>query len=57
MTGGGFRRVGGPVTSVVESYPSGLRAWTVSLMVADGSLLPIEVEVYAVCSDLEPLRS
>ncbi len=55
-TGGGYRKLSGPPTTVIEDYPSGKRAWTISMLVADGSMVPIELEVYAVCSDLEPLR-
>lgn len=56
VTGGGYRLVSGPPTTVVENYPSGARGWTVSMLVADGSTTPLQFEVHAVCSDLEPLR-
>lgn len=56
VTGGGYRMLAGPATTVAENYPSGARGWTVSMLVADGSLNTIEYEVHAVCSDLEPLR-
>ena len=56
VTGGGYRKLSGPPSTVVDSYPSGKRAWTTSLLVTDGSQVPIDVDVYAVCSDLEPLR-
>lgn len=56
VTGGGYRILDGPPVSVVETYASGARAWTVSMLVADGSIAPFEFEVRAVCSDLEPLR-
>ena len=57
VTGGGFQRTGGPPTTVVESFPSGKRGWTVTLVATDGSLVSIKATVYSVCSDLEPLRS
>jgi hypothetical protein len=56
VTGGGYRMLSGPSTSVIENYPSGGRAWTVSMLVADGSITPLEFQAHAVCSDLEPLR-
>ena len=56
VTGGGYRQLSGPPASVVENYPSGKRGWTVSALVSDGSMMPLELEVYAVCSDLDPLR-
>jgi hypothetical protein len=56
VTGGGFRKMSGPPSTVNEDYPTGKRTWTVTLMATDGSLLPIDFEVYAVCSDLDPLR-
>lgn len=56
VTGGGYRKLSGPPTTVVDDYPSGKRAWTISMLVTDGSMVPIELEVYAVCSDLDPLR-
>jgi len=55
LTGGGYRKISGPPSEVVEDYPSGDQGWTVSMLVADGSMDAIEFEVYAVCSDLEPL--
>jgi hypothetical protein len=56
VTGGGFSQSSGPPTWVVESFPSGGRAWTVTLATTTGSMEVIEVEVYAVCADLDPLR-
>jgi len=56
VTGGGHRKLSGPPSTVIEDYPSGKRAWAISMFAADGSMVPIEMEVYAVCSDLEPLR-
>ena len=56
VTGGGYRLLSGPMASVVEDYPSGKRGWTITMLVADGSLTPMAIEVHAVCSDLEPLR-
>ena len=56
VTGGGYRLLSGPPVSVIEDYPSGARAWTISILVADGSTQSIDIEIYAVCSDLEPLR-
>ena len=56
VTGGGYRKLSGPPATVADNYPSGKRAWTISLLVTDGSQVPIDVDVYAVCSDLEPLR-
>jgi hypothetical protein len=56
VTGGGFRQLSGPPTTIVENFASGRRAWTVTMLAADGSVTPIGMEVHAVCSDLEPLR-
>jgi hypothetical protein len=56
VSGGGFVQAAGPPSWVVASYPSGGRAWTVTLAVLDGSLTPLEIQAYAVCSDLEPFR-
>jgi hypothetical protein len=56
VTGGGFSQASGPPTWVVESFPSGGRAWTVTLATTTGSMEVIELEAYAVCADLEPLR-
>ncbi len=56
VTGGGYRRTSGPAATVLEDYPSGARAWAVSMVSSDGSVEPVGFEVYAVCSDLEPLR-
>jgi hypothetical protein len=56
VTGGGYRVLSGPPSTVIESYPSGQRAWTISMIATDGSMLPLEITIYAVCSDLEPLR-
>ena len=56
VTGGGYRMLSGPMATVAENYPSGKRGWTVTMLVADGSLTPMAIEVHAVCSDLEPLR-
>ena len=57
VTGGGFQKTSGPPTTIVESFPSGKRGWTVTLVATDGSLVSIKATVYSVCSDLEPLRS
>ena len=56
VTGGGYRKLSGPPAAVADDYPSGKREWTISLLVTDGSMVPMDVDVYAVCSDLEPLR-
>jgi hypothetical protein len=56
ITGGGYRLLSGPSSTVTESYPSGSRAWTVTIITNDGSLDQIGAELFAVCSDLEPTR-